>query len=84
MLAKNKDLKKIIVQLSWNHSESLFYTIEVMMSRCLMIERKPNGHVILHLEISLMKVYSIPYLYEVMMLAKNKDLKKIIVQLESA
>ena len=61
MLAKNKDLKEIIVQLSWNHPESLFYTIEVTMSRCLMIERKSNGNVILQLEISLLKVYSIPY-----------------------
>ena len=61
MLAKDKDLKEIIVQLSWNHPESLFYTIEVMMSRCLMIERNSNGNVILQLEKSLLKVYSIPY-----------------------
>ena len=55
-----------------------------MMSSCMMTERKSNGNVILQLEISLLKVYSIPYLYEVMMLAKDKDLKKIIVQLESS
>ena len=41
MLTKDKDLKKIIVELSWIHPESLFYTIEVMMSSFMMTERKP-------------------------------------------
>ena len=45
-----------------------------------MTARKHNRNVIL----KLVKVYSIQYIYEVMMLAKNKDLKKIIVQLESS
>ena len=88
MLTTDKDLmlfeRKCKSLSSWNHTESLFYTIEVMMSSCMMTERKPNGNVILQLEISLLKVYSTPHLYEVMMLAKYKDLKKIIVQLESS
>ena len=40
MLAKDKDLKKIIFQLSWNHPESLFYTIEVKDLRLFEIEGK--------------------------------------------
>ena len=49
MLTKDKDLmlfeRKGKSLSSWNHPESLFYTIEVMMSRCMMTERKPNGNV---------------------------------------
>ena len=48
---------------SWNQPESQFYTIDVMMPSCMMTERKPNGNVILQLEISLLKVNSIPYLW---------------------
>ena len=57
-----------------------------MMSSCMMTEGKPNGNVILQLEISLLKVNFIYHNYdhEVMMLAKDNDLKKIIVQLESS
>ena len=67
MLTTDKDLmlfeRKGKSLSSWNHPESLFYTIEVMMSSCMMIERKPNGNVILRLEISLLNVNSIPYLW---------------------
>ena len=66
MLTADKDLmlfeRKCKSLSSWNHTESLFYTIEVMMSSCMVTERKHNGNVILRLEISLLKVNSILYL----------------------
>ena len=66
MLTTDKDLmlfeRKGKSLSSWNHPESQFYTIDVMMPNCMMTERKPNGNAILRLEISLLKVNSIPYI----------------------
>ena len=66
MLTTDKDLmlfeRKGKSLSSWNHpKKSQFYTIDVMMPNCMMTERKPNGNVLLRLEISLLKVNSILY-----------------------